>query len=576
MRYIVVILYLTFTAALASTAGLKESYRHFAYLDENEKFQMYWTANDTLQMIDIAIAVQTTGWVGFGFSPYTGRMPGSDVVIGWVDNQGKIYLQDRFATGHTVPELDTQQDYTLFGGEETNGMTILKFKRKYVTGDSKDLAIEDGTTKLIWSYHTADPTAPNVFTKHEFQGTRSINLFNRIPEFDKPPLPSDVQYVDVLAKNITIPAQHTVYWCTAIKLPELNNTGHIIKIAPKLVKGNEALVHHILIYDCIFEDHFHGASHDCDSRNMPYGLRRCRGATVIGAWAVGGEPFSLPAHVGLPIGGSYGSRYVVMETHYDNPNLYSGIKDSSGMRFYYTSQKRQYDAGMLQIGQSVNPFHMIPEGQKTWQSAGYCPSYCTQRNLPATGINIIGSILHTHLVGRSLQVKHHRQKKELPFLAHNPHYDFNYQDIMFLKKERKVLPGDQMTLICGYDTSNRSKITVGGISTRNEMCLAYFLYYPIQELSACMSYIPYASFLPFLNSLRATGRIPPYNDYPSKAPYVWNVLENATFGQGKYLSTYRKLENELPINHWCAARGRRLLQEVCSKMLVELVSASYK
>ena len=51
-------------------------------------------------------------------------------------------VQDRYATGYTVPTLDTQQDYTLISGEEVNGRTILKFKRKYNTTDSKDLPIE--------------------------------------------------------------------------------------------------------------------------------------------------------------------------------------------------------------------------------------------------------------------------------------------------------------------------------------------------------------------------------------------------------------------------------------------------
>ena len=38
--------------------------------------------------------------------------------------------------------MDTQQDYNLIGGEETDGKTILKFSRKFVTGDSKDLPVE--------------------------------------------------------------------------------------------------------------------------------------------------------------------------------------------------------------------------------------------------------------------------------------------------------------------------------------------------------------------------------------------------------------------------------------------------
>ncbi|EDV25403.1 uncharacterized protein TRIADDRAFT_55464 [Trichoplax adhaerens] len=545
-------------------ATLKDSYAHIATLDDKGKYVMYWTMDDKLKVMHVAITVQTTGWIGFGISPYTGRMPGSDTVIGWVDNQGKTYLQDRYATGHVVPTLDTQQDYTLISGEEANGMTILKFKRKYNTSDSRDLPLEGGTTRLIWSYHSSDPSSPEVYTKHEYQGTRSLNLFNTLPEKDKPPMPNDTKTFDVLAKNVTIPAAATTYWCTALKLPEVNGTAHVIRLTPKIQKGNEGLVHHILIYDCTFEEHLHGTSEDCDSANMPEGLGDCRGATLLAAWAVGGEDTSLPAHVGLPLGGLYGTKYVLMETHYDNPNLLSGVVDASGMTFYYTHQKRQYDAGILEVGRSVGPFQMIPEGLKTWQTIGYCSEDCTRRNLPAAGINVLGGMLHTHLAGRTLTVKHYRDGKELANLAHNPHYDFNYQDLMFYKQEIKIMPGDQLTTICGYNTEGRKKVTVGGIGTKDEMCLGFFLYYPKQEMSVCLSYENYLHMVPYINALRAAGQTAPYNDYPSKPPYLWNILNNMTIGHGKLLHTFHDLMKNIQPYQYCAARDHKLMQESIS------------
>lgn len=83
---------LTIVCSIADAASLQTSYTYHASLDEEGNYWMYWTNNDVTQTIDIAISVKTTGWVGFGFSPYTSRMPGSDVVIGWVSN-GVAYLQ---------------------------------------------------------------------------------------------------------------------------------------------------------------------------------------------------------------------------------------------------------------------------------------------------------------------------------------------------------------------------------------------------------------------------------------------------------------------------------------------------
>ncbi len=43
------------------------------------------------QSIRFAVNVSTTGWVGLGLSP-TGGMPSSDIVIGWVNDEGQAFL----------------------------------------------------------------------------------------------------------------------------------------------------------------------------------------------------------------------------------------------------------------------------------------------------------------------------------------------------------------------------------------------------------------------------------------------------------------------------------------------------
>ena len=54
-----------------------------------------------------------------------------------------FFLQDfhGVTTKNTRPVKDTKQDYELVGGSESNGVTVLEFKRKLVTCDSKDLDI---------------------------------------------------------------------------------------------------------------------------------------------------------------------------------------------------------------------------------------------------------------------------------------------------------------------------------------------------------------------------------------------------------------------------------------------------
>ena len=69
---------------------LKEQYRFSAELSPNYEF--HWSFNFQAGTIAFAVNVSTTGWVGFGLSP-NGQMPGSDVIIGWVDNNGEVQFK---------------------------------------------------------------------------------------------------------------------------------------------------------------------------------------------------------------------------------------------------------------------------------------------------------------------------------------------------------------------------------------------------------------------------------------------------------------------------------------------------
>lgn len=54
-------------------------------------------------------------------------------------------------------------------------------------------------------------------------------------------------------------------------------------------------------------------------------------------------------------------------------------------------------------------------------------------------------------------VRHFRGKEELPPLAEEYNYDFNFQDFRRFEKERVILPGDQITVECTYNTESLDK-----------------------------------------------------------------------------------------------------------------------
>ena len=73
---------------------LKDDYDHFAYLDVEEKYKLFWSVKSADQSIHFAAQVNTTGWVGFGISKgLAGNMVGADLVIGGVDGSKKGYLK---------------------------------------------------------------------------------------------------------------------------------------------------------------------------------------------------------------------------------------------------------------------------------------------------------------------------------------------------------------------------------------------------------------------------------------------------------------------------------------------------
>ena len=56
----------------------------------------------------------------------------------------------------------------------------------------------------------------------------------------------------------------------------------------------------------------------------------------------------------------------------------AGILDSSGLRFHYTSQLREYQAGILTVGWLVSERMIIPPHQESWETQGYCVEDCTK------------------------------------------------------------------------------------------------------------------------------------------------------------------------------------------------------
>nr|XP_039270022.1 DBH-like monooxygenase protein 1 homolog [Styela clava] len=123
----------------------------------------------------------------------------------------------------------------------------------------------------------------------------------------------------------------------------------------------------------------------CYSSNMAH-FATC--SVIILEWAVGAEEMVYPEEAGLSVGGPGDPVYIQMETHYDNPNVISGVRDSSGIRFTYTSTLRKYEIGIIEIGNLVNSLqHFIPPGAESFKSIGHCSDACIANRMVDSGVN---------------------------------------------------------------------------------------------------------------------------------------------------------------------------------------------
>jgi len=105
---------------------------------------------------------------------------------------------------------------------------------------------------------------------------------------------------------------------------------------------------------------------------------------------------------------------------------------------------RQYDASLLIITYS-NDGILIPPNTQNFVYSGHCGSDCTQK-LDPTGISLFSVLFHAHMFGTKLKLLHFRNDIKLPWIAYEGNFDLNHQQFRTLDEERRVLPGDRLTI----------------------------------------------------------------------------------------------------------------------------------
>ncbi|XP_078608050.1 DBH-like monooxygenase protein 1 homolog isoform X2 [Branchiostoma floridae x Branchiostoma japonicum] len=500
---VALLVFVAVSGVTAATTGV--TFTNNAYLDEAMNVFLQWRRDETT--VTMQLEVQTRGMVAIGFSP-NGNMPGSDIFAGYVGDDGQPYFHDFYAEAqeHPVYDGDSNQNYYDVLATENDTHTIVCFTRRIVLCDSNDKTVNNGTNRVIWAWHADDPTDERSLLYHGAtnRGSRSLQIL--YPRTEQA-LPDDVQTLELLNVNYSVPGnRHTTYLCRGIKIPDLGGKKHLIRWEPVIQPGNEGAVHHFVLYTCGQEpadlDAHDGQEGICYS-NMPDEWYHC--TITLLAWAIGGTGFNLPQNAGISIGDTNDPKFLMLETHYDNPDMRDDIVDSSGLRLYLTSTLRTNEVGVLQVAVEVRQSQKIPPGSASHTTVAHCYSECLQQGMEdvsASALNVFAAFPHAHLAGRTVNIRHVRGANELQEIFKDEFYDFNYQETVPLEETRQVLPGDSILMECTYDTTDRSDVTYGGLATANEMCIAWLLYYPKMALTRCESW-PMSDW--YLTSLSATS-----------------------------------------------------------------------
>ncbi|XP_043326009.1 dopamine beta-hydroxylase [Cervus canadensis] len=471
-------------AALQGSAPAESPFPFHIPLDPEGTLELSWNVSYAQETIYFQLLVrELKAGILFGMSD-RGELENADLVVLWTDGDG-AYFGDAWSDQKGQVHLDSQQDYQLLRAQRTPEGLYLLFKRPFGTCDPNDYLIEDGTVHLVYGLLEEPlPSLEAINTSGLHTGLQRVQLLK--PNISQPALPADTRTMEIRAPDVLIPGQETTYWCYISELPAGFPRHHIVMYEPIVTEGNEALVHHMEVFQCAAEvesvPHFSGP---CDSKMKPERLNYCR--HVLAAWALGAKAFYYPEEAGLAFGGPGSSRFLRLEVHYHNPLMIKGRRDSSGIRLYYTATLRRFDAGIMELGLVYTPVMAIPPQETAFVLTGYCTDKCTQLALPASGIHIFASQLHTHLTGRKVVTVLARDGREREVVNRDNHYSPHFQEIRMLKKVVSVHPGDVLITSCTYNTEDRRLATVGGFGILEEMCVNYVHYYPQTRLELCKS-----------------------------------------------------------------------------------------
>lgn len=380
--------------------------------------------------------------------------------------------------------------------------------------------------KIVFMYHDDEPKRGSLKEgslmdpELALKPIKSLLLLQR-PNFEV--LENEnYERFDVTMKNVSISPSNATKMCQLYRVMP-NKVGQIVGyeplFSPSIAKN---YIMHMTVYECKHYKSPNKVFNENDASCTAHVKFRC--TNIVATWSRGSMGFVYPNNVGYQLNTNAINLYF-LETHYEPFKAYGSSKifDNSGIRFSYTSQRREHETGIMTIGVQPLWTHLIPPGFRKVTSISACTGKATKNFIPKEGIRIVGIQMRTHEMGKSIKVRLVRNGRELQPIAVDHNLDSEYLEYRMVNESVRVMPGDDLMVECVYDSYDKSKLTLGGYEAQQEICQASLVYYPRQSITSCQSKHKTKNFLKSLN-IEKLKNSPPFTiELPLK--YAGKTLE---------------------------------------------------
>jgi hypothetical protein len=414
----------------------------------------------TKPWIQFAVAVQATGWVGFGISE-AGGMLGADMAI--FEASDPSYVRDAYVVEERFPQTDDCEHWDLLNSTIEDGWLILEIARDLDTGDPQDHRIINDSSPYSAGARLIAAWGSGAFGYHGTNVARNtVKLFAEddqsagrdIESYDVRLAAAADGSFEVRESDFVIPSRETTYRTVCMTYEELlaaagmaeGQSATLIGASPVITNETEQFVHHFVVYSSME-------------------AIACEYSSVLTAWAPGETGLELPENVGIPIFGEGETKSIAVEIHYNNPSAIPNQMDSSGIRFYFTFEPREHEAAYLQLGDPLLQLSrtQIGEGLSEWSFE--CAPSCSNLFLGGDSVTVFVESLHMHKSGTRMVNEVIRGGQVVHSGAVDV-FEFSQQGSYRVPTEPfEVRPGDGFRTTCYYRDG-----TEFGSSSQEEMC----------------------------------------------------------------------------------------------------------